>query len=338
MSIALERCVLAMLRRFSLCMLVGIMLMAFTMADSSIWNIDSFDYTLTEEGVVITKWREESEVEIPPILYLPANLGGQPVVGIAKDALSTTWLEPYGSTFEIVIPEGVLYLEERAFEDCGYVTTIYLPSSLSDIDENCFANVSAEIVFPNGNSNFLIKNGFLIDLRSATLLYAAPSSCVHSLPCVERLGSRSIDNWLCEKTEVCLPATLKSIGRLVFCDLPDLSRITFADSIEQIDSGAFWGTELREIVLPSELIEIPAYCFSDCSITSIIIPDGVTYIGEYAIYRNWETLATVTLPATVQFVGYRAFPEETQVIALSPDTHFETTEEYKLRCPDGKLW
>lgn len=90
MSIALERCVLAMLRRFSLCMLVGIMLMAFTMADSSIWDIDSFDYTLTEEGVVITKWREESEVEIPPILYLPANLGGQPVVGIAKDALSTT--------------------------------------------------------------------------------------------------------------------------------------------------------------------------------------------------------------------------------------------------------
>ena len=44
----------------------------------------------------------------------------------------------------------------------------------------------------------------------------------------------------------------------------------------------------------------------------------------------------MTLPRSVTFVGYDAFGEETRVVALNPDTHFETLAEYQLRCPDGE--
>lgn len=233
------------------------------------------------------------------------------MVGIAKAALETAWHGPRFMTFEIVIPEGVVYLEQGAFEDCCHATTIYLPSTLRVIPEDCFANVTAEIVFPNGNPNFVVTDGFLIAQESSTLLYAAPSSYNVSLPLVKRLGNSSLDNWLYERTEVILPSTLESIGEFVFYDVVDISHIALPNSVKHIDSRAFFCTGLKTVVLPTELTEIPAYCFCDCSISSIIIPNGVTHIGEYAIYRNWEEIETVILPTTVQFVGYNAFPEET---------------------------
>lgn len=327
-----------MLKRFIICLLACMFLQVVAMADSSSGHQDGFDYVLTEEGAIVTGWDNWSDEEVQPVLCLPSTLGGQPVVGIGKAALETAWHGPRFMTFEIVIPEGVVYLEQGAFEDCCHATTIYLPSTLRVIPEDCFANVTAEIVFPNGNPNFVVTDGFLIAQESSTLLYAAPSSYNVPLPLVNRLGNSSLDNWLYERTEVILPSTLESIGEFVFYDVVDISHIALPNSVKHIDSRAFFCTGLKTVVLPTELTEIPAYCFCDCSISSIIIPNGVTHIGEYAIYRNWEEIETVILPTTVQFVGYNAFPEETYVIALSPDTHFETAEEYQLRCPDGELW
>lgn len=327
-----------MLKRFMLCIFASICFLNGAIADTLDEYQDVFKYVLAENGAIITGYANWFDGEIPSVLYLPTNLGGKPVIGIGKDAFETIGRDHYFPAFEIVVPEGIEYLEQGAFENCCDVTTIYFPSSLLDIPEGCFANVTAEIVFPKENSVFSVENGFLIDQRSDTLLYAAPSSFEHTLPSVERIGSRSIDNWLYEKTEVVLPSGVQSIGGFVFSDLPDISDITLPDSIKQIDSRAFWGTGLHQVVLSAGLIEIPPYCFCNCSLTSITIPYGVTNIGEYAFYYNWEMIETVTLPITVQFVGYNAFPKETRVIALSPDTHFETAEEYQLRCPNGELW
>lgn len=327
-----------MLKRFIICLLACMLLQVVAMAASLSGHQDGFDYVLTEEGAIVTGWDNWSDEEVQPVLCLPSTLGGQPVVGIAKAALETAWHWPRFMTFEIVIPEGVVYLQQGAFEDCCHATTIYLPSTLRVIPEDCFANVTAEIVFPNGNPFFLVTNGFLMEQESSALIYAAPSSYNAPLPLVKRLGNSSLDNWLYERSEVILPPTLESIGEYVFYDVADISHITLPNGIKHIDSRAFFCTGLKTVVLPTGLTEIPAYCFCDCSISYLIIPNGVTHIGEYAIYRNWEEIEKVILPTTVQFVGYMAFPEETHVIALSSDTHFETAEEYQLRCPDGELW
>ena len=326
------------MKRFILCLLACMFLLIVAMADSLPGHQEGFDYVLTEEGAVVTGWDNWSDETAKPVLYVPSVLGEQPVVGIGNAALETAWHGPQFQTFEIVIPEGVVYLEQRAFEDCCHATTIYLPSTLRVIPEDCFFHVTAEIVFPKGSPFFVVTDGFLIEQKSSTLLYAAPSSYTAPLPLVKRLGNSSLDNWLYERTEVILPPTLESIGEFVFYDVADISHVALPNSIEHIASRAFFGTGLKTVVLPAQLTEIPAYCFCDCSISAITIPNGVTHIGEYAIYRNWDAIETVILPTTVQFVGHNAFPEETSVIALSQDTHFETAEEYQLRCPEGKLW
>ena len=55
------------------------------------------------------------------------------------------------------------------------------------------------------------------------------------------------------------------------------------------------------------LTEIPDSAFSGCNLTSIVIPEGVTSIGEYALSCLSDS---VTIPSTVTSIGYEAFGGE----------------------------
>lgn len=305
------------------------------LADQTVYQEENFSYILTNEGAILTDWLNWTDAEVQPTLAIPDSLGGTPVVGIGSGALATCLDGPYFSDFEIIIPEGVTFLEESAFECCSNANSIYLPSTLNVIPEGSFMHVGADIVFPNGNPCFTVENGFLVNTRTQTLLYSSCSSRGKQLPLVKRLGAHCLDNWLYNVEEPLLPDSLLSIGSGVFYDLPDLKRISLPAGITSIDSNCFVATGLQEVNIPSSLTEIPSYCFNDCYFSTFVVPDGVERIGEYAFKNNWY-LTDVTIAESVQFVGYNAFPEEIHVVALSPTTHFETLEEYQIRCPDGE--
>ena len=55
------------------------------------------------------------------------------------------------------------------------------------------------------------------------------------------------------------------------------------------------------------LTEIPNFAFSDCNLTSIVIPEGVKSIGECALSCLSDS---VTIPSTVTSIGYEAFGGE----------------------------
>ncbi len=301
------------------------------LADSPFYQDGAFSYTLTDEGAVLRDWQGWPAGDEQPNLLLPDTLGGHPLIGIGAYAMGISYQFDHRNRFRIVLPEGVRYLEENAFDSCCNATMLVLPSTLQQVGEG-FLNVFAEVSFPNGSACFSCENGFLLDLRSNTLLYAAPSSYDYPLPSVTRLGNHCLDNWLADRTDVILPPTLTSIGA-VFYDLPELKEVTLPDSVITLDSHCFFATGLNSIQLPPGITEIPAYCFAGCDLTSIEIPEGVTRIGEYAFLYNWNLTTDVILPKSVQFVGYGAFPEEARVVAASETTHFETPEEYALRCP-----
>ena len=317
--------------------LFSIMFIISFMISCSCAGIESFStnncsFRMTDKGAVLDQVyirHDNAETQALQII-LPDKYEGIPLVGIESNSI------PYCCESDVVIPEGVIYLEEYAFETCGNPDVVFLPSTLEIIPEGCFRNINSDIVFPNGNPFFEFDNGFLIDNRTNTLLYSSRSSAGQQLPSVLRIGDWSLYHWLCSKDQseqnnIILPETLLSLGSYVFYDLPDLVCLNLPDGIESISSNCFFCTGLEEIEMPSSLTEIPAYCFTDCSLTSLTIPDGVSYICEYAVYRNWEELKEVTIPPSVQFVGYSAFPEETKVTALGQATHFETAEEYQAR-------
>ncbi len=272
----------------------------------------------------------------PPVsLEIPATLGGYPVTSIGGWVFCSLDGSPVDAPFEVVLPEGLRALDADAFADCYYAAKVTLPATLEIIPEDCFDRISAEIDFPNGNPRYSCENGFLIDNTTQTLLYTAPSSHGNPLPAVRRLGDCSLANWLWDDDDdPVLPDTLESVGSYIFYDC-GVTRVTFPDGITELSPYTFYCTDLQEVHLPASLREIPDYCFWNCQLTALTIPDGVTRIGAHAVdWFTGEIIGAVTLPASVEFVGYRAFPDECDVTALNPQVHFETATEYAERIPE----
>ena len=303
-----------------------------------------FDYELSSRGAVLLDCsRFLNQPEVPDVLEIPAELGGTPVVAIAANALNTSESCADSLLFGIVLPEGVQRVEADAFQCCHAATQISFPSTLTMLAEGSFFHVYAEIDFPNGNPRYSCENGFLIDRDTQTLLYAAPSSQGQPIPAVRRLGDSALDNWKPAGNEIRLPDTLESIGPYALDgqytgDFSPLAALILPDGVRELSDCSIYGCwEIQLLRFPATLTEIPAYCVANCGLGAVEIPEGVTRIGEFAFYYyDWEQteLSAVTLPASVEFVGFRAFPDECEITALNPDTHFETEEEINQRNPD----
>ena len=302
-----------------------------------------FDYELSSRGAVLLGCsRFLNQPEVPDVLEIPAELGGYPVVGLGAYALCTYDFAG-GRDFSIIVPEGVRFMTSDAFLCCHAATRISFPSTLDDLPESSFYHVSAEIDFPNGNPRYSCENGFLIDRDTQTLLYAAPSSQGQPIPAVRRLGDSALDNWKPAGNEIRLPDTLESIGSYALDgqytgDFSPLAALILPDGVRELSDCSIYGCwEIQLLRFPATLTEIPAYCVANCGLGAVEIPEGVTRIGEFAFYYyDWEQteLSAVTLPASVEFVAFRAFPDECEITALNPDTHFETEEEINQRNPD----
>ena len=314
-----------------------------TAAEYALYSDGLFDYELSSRGAVLLGCsRFFNQPEVPDVLEIPAKLGGYPVVGLGAYALCTYDFADVRD-FSIIVPEGVRFMTSDAFLCCHDATRISFPSTLDDLPEGSFYHVSAEIDFPNGNPRYSCENGFLIDRDTQTLLYAAPSSQGQPIPAVRRLGDSALDNWKPAGNEIRLPDTLESIGPYALDgqytgDFSPLAALILPDGVRELSDCSIHGCwEIQLLRFPATLTEIPAYCVANCGLGAVEIPEGVTRIGEFAFYYyDWEQteLSAVTLPASVEFVGFRAFPDECDVTALNPQVHFETAAEYAERIPD----
>ena len=80
---------------------------------------------------------------------------------------------------------------------------------------------------------------------------------------------------------------------------PELKNVTI------IANGVFRDRSLKSIVLPNNLIKIGDYAFDSNNLTSVTIPNRVTSIGQSAFKSN--KLTSVTIPNSVTSIGESAF-------------------------------
>ena len=170
-----------------------------------------------------------------------------------------------------------------------------------------------------------------------------------------------------ELEEVVLPASLQSIGRYAFDSCPALKAITVPAQVTSIGEGAFhglkrvyydgpaqgspWGArehirggspfspapqtrlpvqakaspnafiaykanqnfayngygDLKEVVIPDGVSYIGNYAFNNClNLKSAVIPDSVSFIGE-AAFQGCSSLESIVIPDSVASVGQGAF-------------------------------
>ena len=229
-----------------------------------------------------------------------------------------------------VIPASVTRIGEFAFSRCESLTKVVIPDSVTNIGKRAFANCSSltEVVIPNSVTN--IGKGAFHKCESLTEV-VIPNS-------VTSIGDRTFCG--CSSlTEVVIPDSVTNIGKGAFAICSSLTEVVIPNSVTSIGGFAFHKCEsLTEVVIPGSVVCIngnpffdwngkleclsPSFVYEDNilfnkdksriisfrnqKLTSYVIPNSVTSIGEFAFSRC-ESLTEIVLPDSVTSIGDHAF-------------------------------
>ena len=243
----------------------------------------------------------------------------------------------------IVISEGVTSIGWDAFRNCGNLTSITLPSTLETLGEGVFDGCDKLTSIEDKSGKFLKTVDGIVYSADGTRIIAVLASAsgeihiaegVTEIPSSLFYGNSRITNVVIPEgvtsigdgafsdcnnlTSVTLPSTLETLGEDVFNRCDNLTSIEdksgrFLKTVDGIVYSAD-GTQIiavltsasGEIHIAEGVTEISYGLFNVSGITSIVIPEGVTNIGDWAF--GWcDDLTSVTLPSTLETLGESAF-------------------------------
>ena len=236
----------------------------------------------------------------------------------------------------ITIPDSVTRIGGFAFSGCSGLTSVTIPDSMTSIGDYAFYNCSGLTSVTIPDSVTRIGWCAFSGCRSLTSVIIPDS--------VTSIG-RSAFSGCSGLTSVTIPGSVTSIGDSAFQNCSGLTSVTIPDSVTSIGDSAFQNCSgLTTVTIPDSVTSIGEEAFSGCSnltavhitdiaawcriefastssnplyyahdlylngelVTDLVIPNGVTSIGDYAFY-NCSGLTSVTIPDSVTSIGYQAF-------------------------------
>ena len=232
--------------------------------------------------------------------------------GVLFNKDRTTLLQcPGGKGGEYTIPNGVTDIANYAFEECGWLTKVVIPDSVTslgvDVFYGCF--ILEEIVVGNNNPTFSSLDGVLFDKDRATLFlcpegkngdYTVPHS-------VTTIAGYAFSN--CEYlTSLVIGDSVTEIGSYAFYFCSSLTSVVIGNGVTDIGDNAFSNcTSLMNLAIGNSVTNIGDYAFTICySLTSVTIPNSVISIGKFAFSLCYD-LEKVTIPDSVTSMGEGAF-------------------------------
>ena len=108
--------------------------------------------------------------------------------------------------------------------------------------------------------------------------------------------------------------------------------------------GAPWGTDITSVIIEDGVTSIGEYSFYDCkNLTGVSIPDSVTRIGGYSFF-DCERLESVVIPDSVKTIGGYAFCDcnsmtsltiPNSVTSIGEDAFYNCTGLTSVTIPDS---
>ena len=215
-------------------------------------------------------------------------------------------------TGEVVIPDGVQYINPYAFYNFDSITSVVIPDSVKQIGDYAFRGC--------------------INLMSVTIGNGVTQIDKYAFSSCGKLSNVTIGNsvWTigiyafeyCDSLmSIEIPDSVTYIDDYAFYKCSSLASLTMGNGINKIDKETFYACPISEVYIKdieawlkisfTDAISNPLYGGADLylnniKLTELIIPDNVTSIGDYA-FQDCQSLITVVVPDHVTSIGKGAF-------------------------------
>lgn len=121
-------------------------------------------------------------------------------------------------------------------------------------------------------------------------------------------------------TSVTLPASITSIGYMAFdnCGVYN-DESNWKDNVLYLNNYLIRVKETKSgaYTIPKQTKSVAYGAFENCaSLTSVVIPDGITIIGDYT-FAGCSALTSVAIPSSVTSIGYQSFYSCTSLASIT---------------------
>ncbi len=282
-----------------------------------------FNYTTNSGAITITGYAGSGGWVI-----IPSEINNLPVSGIGASAF-----QDCGSLTNITIPNSVTSIGAWAFSYCSSLSAITvdaLNSSYSSVAGVLFdKSRTALIAYPGGRAgSYTIPNG-VTSIGDYAFLYCTSLTSVTIPNSVTNIGDDAF-LYCTSVTNVAIGSSVTSIGRWAFGVCSSLSGVTIPSSVTSIANGAFDScSSLTAITVDADnsaYSSVDGVLFNQGQATLIAypggkaggytIPSGVTGIGDGA-FGYCGSLGSVRIPNSVTNIGDDAFYGCTGLIGVT---------------------
>jgi hypothetical protein len=226
---------------------------------------------------------------------IPASINEIPVTRIGLPIIPETDIGAGDTISTFTIPDSETGIEGSAFSTSAGVTSISIPSTITEIGRRAFFSCSdlTSIDVAPDNPYYSSQEGVLYN-KNKTTLVAFPSgkAGTFSIPSsVTSINNEAFKG--CSKlTAITIPDSVTSIGYEAFAYCSSLTSITLPNNVSTIQYGTFARcTALSSVTLPKNIGAIWRHAFLDCiRLTDITFPQSLS-IFDGNSFRGCTTLS-----------------------------------------------